>query len=98
MAGVVTEAVRSLIAWIRRIWICIVRTASLDVRALRALAEGVVLDVLALSAVVLVVGNGGSLDLDWVISWAWLVGGDTGLLSVDVDRGTLFFACVVAWA
>lgn len=65
-------------------------------RALQALAEGVVLDVLVLSAVVLAVGNGGSLDLDWVMSWAWLVGGDTGLLSGDVDRGTLFFACAVA--
>jgi hypothetical protein len=66
------------------------------VRALQALAEGVVLDVLVLSAVVLAVGNGGSLDLDWVMSWAWLIGGDTGLLSVDVDRATLCFAGVVA--
>ena len=48
-----TWAVSSLTAGIRRICICIDRTASRDVIALRAAAEDVVLDVESLFAVVL---------------------------------------------
>ena len=81
----------------RRICICIVRTAWLD-ETLRAPAEDVALP----SVLVPVSVDKGALDLVCVeVSVCCLKGGgepgsEDGLLSVEVDRATLALACVVA--